>query len=339
MAIQRAGPAQGYTFEMTVRNASTSSAPWKGQRVILAGGSGFLGTALARHFVEGGAEVVILTRSPGPGTPEVREVGWDGRTSGAWAHELEGAALLVNLAGYSVNCRHTPKNRRRIVDSRVQSVEALGAALALAAAPPKVWVQASGVGCYGDTIKECDEGAPRGTDFLADVCRLWEEAFARATAQGVRGVVARLGMVLGPGGGAYPLLERLVRLGVGGAAGSGRQPVSWIHLVDVVKAIDFLAANSQSSGIYNITAPNLTDNAGLMVALRAVWHRPWIPPAPAFLVRLAAGLIGMESSLVLGGVRAVPRRLLAEGFSFRFPGLPEALGDLAGPRCAGESGG
>ena len=231
-------------------------------KVILAGGSGFVGTALARRLAGDGREVVILTRNPAehhaPGdTPgPVRAVAWDGRTVGAWTAELEGAGAVVNLTGRSVNCVHTPENRRLILESRLDSVRVLGTAAAAAKRPPAVWVQASAVGYYGPRGAEaCPEDAPPGGDFLASVCRRWEEAQAAACPAGVRPVVLRLGMVLGAEGGAFPLLARLARWGLGGAAGSGRQGMSWIHLDDVVALMARALGDDTLRGAYNATAP------------------------------------------------------------------------------------
>lgn len=306
------------------------------QKVILAGGSGFVGTALTRRLAAEGWEVVVLSRSPAEchvirdtvGT--VRAVGWDGRTAGAWAREVDGAAAVVNLAGRSVNCVHTPENRQQILESRLDAVRALAAALGAARRPPAVWVQASAVGYYGPRGADpCPEDAPPGGDFLASVCRRWEEAQVAGCPAAVRPVILRLGMVLGNSGGAFPLLARLARWGLGGAAGSGRQGMSWIHLDDVVALVVRALGDETMREVYNATAPEPVANAAFMRALRTAVRRPWSPPAPAFAIALAGRyLLGTDPSLVLDGQFAPPARLVAAGHAFRFPTLASALADL-----------
>lgn len=301
-------------------------------KVILAGGTGFIGTALARRWRERGAEVVVLTRSfPRRRGDGVREVRWDARTVGPWAAELSGATLLVNLTGASINCVHTPANRRLILATRLDAVRALGAALAACPAPPAAWVQSSATGYYGERADvRCDETAPPGDSFTAGVCRQWEAAFAAACPPTVRPVVLRIGVVLGRRGGAYPPLARLARWFLGGRAGSGRQGISWILLDDLEEI--FLRAGEAPAmrGAYNACAPEPASNAAFMRALRASLHRPWSPPAPAPLVALAARwLLRTDPTLALQGQFAVPARLLAAGFRFRTPRLAAALQALA----------
>lgn len=307
-------------------------------KVILAGGSGLLGRALALHMVSMGWEVVILTREPQKslaidclGAASIRLVYWDGVEIGPWATELEGAAALVNLVGRSIDCVFTLKNKEAIRESRLQSVVTLGRAAAKCHQPPAVWVQASAVGFYGiEGVTQCDEAAPSGTDFLADVCREWEAAFEAACPAQTRPVILRLGVVLDSQGGAYPTLARLTRFYLGGAAGSGLQGFSWIHYHDVRQAFQQAILHSEFTGIYNLCAPNAVTNATLMTALRRSLHRPWAPAAPALLIKIAATyLINTDPSLILGGRVCVPRRLLAQGFSFKFPEIEAALRDLA----------
>lgn len=305
------------------------------RKAVLAGGSGFLGSALARRLTDAGWEVVVLSRDRGetqrPGAPRTRTVHWDARTAGEWARELDGADALVNFTGRSVNCVHTPENRREILWSRLDSVRALGAALSGLRQRPPVWVQCSGVGYYGPRGPErCDESTPPGDDFLAGVCRDWEQAAAAACPAEVRPVVLRLGMVLGRDGGAFPLLARLARAGLGGRAGSGRQGMSWIHLDDAVALFFRAIEDAHLSGVYNACAPEPVANAAFMRELRTAVGRPWSPPAPGFAVRLAARLfLRTDPSLVLEGQFVVPVRLTAAGFRFRFPRVTEALADLA----------
>jgi uncharacterized protein (TIGR01777 family) len=301
------------------------------QRIVLAGGTGFLGAALARRFRERGCEVVVLTRAtPRRRGDGVREVQWDGRTAGDWAGELNGARAVINLAGATIDCVHTAENRRRILESRLDSVRALGAAVRACTTPPVVWVQASAVGIYGSTAARCAEDAPAGTDFLADVCRQWEAVFAAECPPAMRRVVLRVGVVLGRKGGAYPPLARVTKAFLGGATGNGRQGISWI-LLDDLEEIFLRAVNGETmSGTYNACAPEPASNAEFMRTLRDVLERPWAPPAPAFVIRLVAPLVmKTEPSLVLEGQYAEPARLVAEGFRFKAPRLVSALTTLA----------
>jgi uncharacterized protein (TIGR01777 family) len=298
-------------------------------KVILAGGSGFLGQALGRRLAADGWDVVVLSRQPRAGAP-FREVAWDAENAGAWTNELSGAAAVVNFAGRSINCVHTPANRRAILASRVNAVRALAQGWVRVANPPPVWVQCSATGYYGDAgDRVCTEAAPAGDDFLAEVCRHWEQAFAVAELPGVRRVVLRLGVVLDAEHGALPPLARLARRFLGGAAGNGRQFMSWVHRDDAITAFVAALTRADFTGTFNLCAPAPVTNAEFMRTLRSVLGRPWSPPAPAFAVRLMAGpLMGVDPALALHGQRAVPRRLQAAGFSFAHPELVAALRDL-----------
>lgn len=300
-------------------------------KVVLAGGSGFLGQALARRLAVDGWEIVVLSRQPRPDAP-FREVQWNAETGGAWAAELEGAAAVVNFAGRSIHCVHTLEHSREILESRVNAVRALGKGWARAKHPPPVWVQCSATGYYGNAgDRFCDESLPPGPGFLAEVCRRWEEAFAAVELEGVRRVVLRLGVVLDPSHGALPPLVKLVRRFAGGPAGSGRQFVSWVHRHDAIEAFAAALARADWSGVFNVCSPAPVSNAELMRELRRVLGRPWCPAAPEFAVRLLAGpLLGVDPNLALHGQRCTPQRLLAAGFSFGFPAIGAALRDLLG---------
>jgi uncharacterized protein (TIGR01777 family) len=311
-------------------------------KVILAGGSGFLGHALARAFSTTGWEVVVLTRDPdrvppADDLPSVRPVLWNGETGGAWASELDDAAAVVNLAGRSINCVHTLENSREILDSRLNSVKALTKGYARAKRPPPVWVQVSATGFYGNAgDRFCEESLPPGPGFLAEVCRQWEEAFAAADLPDVqRRVVLRLGPVLDSKTGPLPPLVKVTKLFLGGAAGTGRQFMSWIHRDDAVAA--FLAAVTQPemSGVYNLCAPGAVTNTEFMRSLRAAVGRPWSPPAPEFAIRfIAERYLNTDGNLALHGQRASAQKLLATGFKFQHAAVAGAirhlLGEMAG---------
>lgn len=299
------------------------------ERIVIAGGSGFLGQALAAHLRSKCREVVVLTRGGERTDGNVRYVNWDARNPGPWAAELEGAAAVVNLVGRTVDCRKTPENKRVILESRVNSVRALGEAMRGVAKRPAVWVQSATAHIYGDTGDEVlDDSSPIGTGFAPQVGTAWEAALAEHAPTEVRTVVLRISFVLGRDGGALKTLARLARLGLGGRVGSGRQWISWIHVADLNAIIERAIAEEAMRGVYVITAPEPVTNAQFMRELRRAVGRPWSPPAPALMVRAASWLMRTDPELALLGRRVVPTRLLREGFHFRHPQLPEALADL-----------
>jgi len=302
------------------------------KRVVIAGGSGYLGRRLARCLIERGDAVCILTRQPevsrraGDRWCELR---WDGRNTGDWVTALEGADVLINLTGKNVNSRPTRANRNEIMASRVDSVRVLGQALRMIVNPPEVWVQAGSLAIYGDAgDRVCDESAHVTEAWPANVCTAWEEALGEALLANTRWVTLRIGFVIGRGGGALPFLEKLARWGPGGRIGSGRQWISWAHEVDIDRV--FLRAIDEPAmcGVYHATGPEPVTNSELMRTLRAVLKRPWSPPVPAPAVYLGAWLVGSDPVIALTGRRCVPGRLSSEGFEFNHPRLDGALRDL-----------
>src|SRR5665213_631455 len=265
------------------------------KRIVLAGGSGFIGSALSKELLSRNFEVIVLTRSPVARMDGAIEAGWNGEHLGEWIKFLDGAEAVVNLAGRNINCPHTPENVRELAASRVNSVRALALAFEHVKSPPRVWVQAGAIGFYGDRGNFlCDETTPNGADQLAEICRDWENAFQAAKLPNARKVLLRIGFVLGRDGGALPVLEKLTRLFLGGAAGTGKQFISWIHLADLTRM--FLAGIEREnlSGAFNAVAPNPATNAEFMRELRRALHRPWSPPAPEFAVKLGARLMNSE---------------------------------------------
>jgi uncharacterized protein (TIGR01777 family) len=299
------------------------------QRIILAGGSSFIGQALAPMLIVRGYDVVVLGRGAPRALDGVTHLTWDGRTVGSWAQALDGARAVVNLAGKNIDCRHTPANRAEIIRSRVESVRVLGDAIGSCAKPPEAFVQASATGFYGDTgDRAVDESAPSGSDFMAEVCRQWEGAFDSLHLPGTRRVVLRIGFVLGRDGGALKVLETLTRLFLGSAVGTGRQFISWIHIADLCGAIIAAIEKPEFAGVLNATAPEPVTNSELMRELRHVLRRPWVPPVPTPFARAGAWLMGSEGDLALLSYRCLPRRLIGQKFEFRFPLIKAALEDL-----------
>ena len=265
------------------------------RRVVLAGGSGFLGQALAASFLAEGCEVHVLSRDPQAGAPASRDllgtvVPWDGTTIGPWTESLEDAAAVINLAGKNINCRPTKVNRLNIGLSRIFATQAVCEAVSQCRRPPRVVVQTSAVGIYGDCGDAiCDETTPAGGGFLGATCKEWERAFAENPTPGIRRVMLRLGVVLGRGGGAFPPLARLARWFLGGAAGSGRQYISWLHLSDAVR-IDRAAIDGDDfQGVYVAAAPQPVTNAEFMRALRRRCGGRGARPCRPWRYRSAAG--------------------------------------------------
>ncbi len=299
--------------------------------VVIAGGTGFIGRTLAPFFLAHGYEVIVLTRGPSR-EGVIRHVNWDGTSVGRWVAALEGARALVNLSGRSINCRHTPRRRRDIIASRVDSIRALSSGISKCTHPPEVFVQTGGIGIYGDSGAQlCDEAAAHGSDFVAQVCERWEAAFAEVNSPAMRKVLLRLGVVLGPGGGFLETLGRVTRLFLGGHVGDGRQFISWIHIKDLCRVILWAIERDEISGTFNAIAPHPVTNAELMRELRRALHRPWSPPVPVLAARVGAWLMGSDGSLALASQRCVPRRLLAAGFAFDFPTLHSALVNIYPP--------
>lgn len=297
------------------------------ERVVITGGTGFIGTALCRELLRRGREPVVLSRRPETARVPAgaRAVGWDGRTAAGWLAEADGALAIVNLAGAGIaDGRWTPERKRLILESRLRASAAVVEAVERAGRRPRVIVQGSAVGFYGDAgERRCDESDPPGEGFLAETAAAWEAATAHVEELGARRVVIRTSLVLGPGGGFLSRLAPLYRLGLGGPAGGGGQWMSWIHLDDEAAAIRFLVDRDDLSGPFNLAAPAPARNAEFARELGGVLGRPAFLRAPAFLMRLALG--EMAGELILAGQRAPGDRLAAAGFSFAHPSLREAL--------------
>lgn len=296
-------------------------------KIVIAGGSGFIGSTLSQFLIKNGFEVVILSRGKEKIINNVKFITWGGESLGSWINELENAKAVVNLAGRSINCLHTKENREEIIRSRENSIKALTLAFNKCKNPPKVWVQASATGYYGNTERNLlDEESPKGDDFLSDVCSVWEKTFIDASLRETRKVIFRIGVVLGEGGGALKPLTLLTKLFLGGAAGSGEQYISWISIEDLCQIIVTSIKDDKISGTYNATSPNPVTNSQLMKALRHAYNRPWVPGAPAFIVRLIAKFIlKTEPSLILKGNKVIPKRLMEYGFNWKNPDLDSAL--------------
>lgn len=310
----------------------------KALRVVLPGGSGQVGSILARHFHGKGDEVTVLSRHRYNAPWSVIE--WDGRTSGRWVAELERSDVCINLSGRSVNCRYNPENRRVIYDSRIQTTRLLNETIASLHEPPRVWINASTATIYRHALdRPMDEisgelggnepGAPDTWKFSIDVAKGWEQAFFSISTAQTRKVAIRSAMTFSPDrGGVFDVLLGLVRHGLGGTQGSGNQFVSWIHETDFVRAIDLLIEHEEFTGVVNLASPNPLPNREFMKALRQAWGTRIGMPAPAWMLEIGTFVLRSESELVLKSRRVVPARLLASGFKFQFPDWPAAAQDL-----------
>ena len=297
-------------------------------RIVIAGGSGFIGRALIELFTKAGDDVVVLSREGGKTPKGIRTMLWDGRTAGHWTRELEDAKAVVNLSGEPVACLWTVANRKKIIDSRVESTLAIGDAINKADKPPKVWLNTSAVGYYGNPgATQLTEEAGRGRDFLADVCFRWERAANNFETPETKRVILRMGQVLGQGGGILPPFVRQTEWFFGGRAGSGQQFVSWIHIRDLIRMARWTIENGKE-GIYNATGPLPVTNASFMLSLRKVVGRPYCPPIPFWLIKLATQFIHIEAELAITGQNVIPKRALDEGFKFDFLNVDTALQNL-----------
>ena len=299
---------------------------------MLAGGSGFIGRALAEELLRHNFEVVVLTRQRRERDDEaILNVEWDGEHVGEWIQHLDGAEAVVNLAGCSINCRHTPENLAEILASRTGPIRTIAAAIHHhLRVPPRLWLQAGAVGFYGNRQDEwCDETTGGGQGRLAEICRQWEDAFYSADVPKTRRILFRIGIVLGHDGGALPVMANYARWFLGGAAGDGRQYLSWIHLADLIQMFRLaLEYDNFFAGTYNAVAPHPATNSEFMRTLRRTLYRPWCPPVPAWAIKLSAGITQTEPSLVLEGCRCAPKRFLETGFEYKFPDLRGALKNI-----------
>jgi len=301
------------------------------KRVIITGGSGLIGQALAADLLKDGYEVIVLSRNAqrrGANLPSgMRFEQWDGTSAQGWGHLVEQGAAIVNLAGENIGERRWTETRKQaIIESRLRAGKAVSEAVAQARNKPGVVIQASAIGYYGAHTDEIlTEKSPPVDDFMSRICQQWEPATAPVEQAGVRRVVVRSGVVLSRRGGAFPRMIMPFNFFAGGPLGSGKQWISWIHVRDEVAGLRFLIDNPNASGVYNLTSPYPLKNVDFERAIGGVMRRPAIIPTPAFAIRL---LFGEMAITVLEGQRVVPERLEKEGFVFHFPRIEEALRDL-----------
>jgi uncharacterized protein (TIGR01777 family) len=307
-------------------------------KIVIPGGSGQVGTFLCRAFMAAGHTPIVLSRSPSNAPWQVMP--WDGKSLGAWTEQIEGADCVINLAGKSVNCRYHDTNRRQIMDSRIDSTRVVGQAIANARRPPPLWLQASTATIYADRydaphdeptgyLGGDEPDVPDTWNFSIDVAKSWEAEAVAAATPATRQVLMRSAITLSPDpGGVFSVLLGLVRWGLGGRSGHGRQYVSWIHDRDFIRSIYWLIEHEEHSGPVNLAAPHPLPNAEFMRQLRAAWGRRIGLPAPKPLLEVGTFFMRSESELVLKSRRVVPSRLLESGFEFEFSQWEQAAEDL-----------
>lgn len=295
-------------------------------KIIIAAGTGFLGKNLEQYFTAKGHQVYILTRNP----KRRNEFHWDANTLGEWKNLLENADVLINLAGKSVDCRYTLKNKQEIYDSRINSTKVLQQAVDECRSKPKVWMNAGSATIYihSETHLNTEENGIIGDDFSMNICKSWEQEFFKTTTEDVRKVALRTSIVLGNNGGAFPKLKTLTKFGLGGKQGRGNQKVSWIHIHDFCKAVEYVIDHHDLSGPVNVTAPDPLSNEKFMAALRREMNIPFGLNAPAWQLEIASVVLRTETELLLKSRNVYPDKLLKNGFEFTYPKLATTLQDL-----------
>lgn len=300
--------------------------------IVIFGANGFLGRYLSRHFARQGKEVVAVARSREGWSGDGMFLEWDGKSPGPWTLALEGAEAVINLAGRSVNCRYHAENRREILESRVESTQMIGRAIAASKAPPKTWLNAGTATWYRHAEDKPQDdwlGEP-GEGFSCEVARAWEEAFFSAMVPPeTRKVALRIGMVLGnEQDTVFDVLWKLTRCGLGGAMGGGKQRVSWIHMEDFLRAVEFVIGDPFLDGTLNVTAPDFPPNREWMKIFRDAVGMPLGLPASRWMLEIGARLMNSETELVLKSRWAEPLRLRDAGFRWRWARAADAVADL-----------
>jgi len=309
-------------------------------KIVLPGGSGQVGRVLARAFVAAGHQVVVLSRNAAASGSPARVVAWDAKSLGPWATEIDGADVVINLAGRSVDCRYHAANRALMMNSRIDSTRVVGEAIAQAKRPPRVWLQASTATIYRHALDGPQDditgqlggnepGAPEKWNFSISIAKKWEETLFAAPTPNTRRVAMRSAMTMSPDrGGIFDVLLLLTRLGLGGTAASGRQMISWVHEADFIAAVNLLIQRDDLDGPINICSPNPLPNRDFMAALRRAWGVPFGLPAFQWQLEVGAFFMRTESELILKSRWVVPTRLLQAGFQFQHPQWPEAAREL-----------
>jgi len=290
------------------------------KKVVIAGGTGFIGSYLTKRFQQSGYHVLIVSRRP---------------DHVSWKHvdlteSFEGAEMVINLAGKSINCRHTEANKKAILDSRVNTTIWIGNAILACKNPPRLWINGSACGIYKPSVEHAmsEDETELGSDFLAEVVRKWEKVFFGFQLHETRKAALRTSVVLGKNGGALLPLAWLTRFGLGGKQAEGTQMFSWIHVEDYFRVLLFISENKSMEGIINCTSPDPVNNTLFMTVIRSTLRIPFGIPAPRFAINIGARIMGTEPSLILNSSFVIPKRLLDSGFKFIYSKVEQALADL-----------
>jgi len=299
-------------------------------KIVIAGGTGFLGRSIIEFLSrKHDVEITVLTRDNSKKANDISYVHWDGQTAGDWVKEIDGSIAVINLAGKSVNCRYTAKNKNEIISSRINATLAIGKAILRSMHPPAVWINAGSAAIFGDGGDEIkNENSLPGNGFSAEVCKLWEKAFFSVPTPHTRKVLLRIGLVFQKDKGLLLPFANLVKAGFGGSIGTGRQYISWIHETDFVNVVYAALINETYQGVVHCSGPYPVTNKYFMTALRRSLNRPFGLPNPALPVKLGAFFIGTEAVLVLTGRRVVSKILEENKFEFHYPQIEAALEDL-----------
>lgn len=295
------------------------------KNIVIAGGSGFLGEILKNHFKKEKYEVYILTRNP----KHKNDIYWNGKEIDTWTNHLENADAIINLAGKSVDCRYTKKNKKAIYDSRVESTKVLGLAINKCENPPKFWINSSTATIYDNSFERIntEDNGIIGDDFSMNIAKSWELAFNEINTPKTKKIILRTSIVLGKKGGAIIPLKKITKLFLGGKQASGKQKVSWIHEEDFANAIQFFIDNKKQ-GVFNLCVPKPTDNKTLMKSLRKALNIHFGIPQPKWLIKAGAFLINTEPELVTKSRNVYPEKLLNNGFKFKYTNIENALKDI-----------
>lgn len=296
-------------------------------KVILAGGSGFIGDIFSSHFIDKGDEVIILSRNPKPNKNGAKSIFWDGITLGDWVSELNHSDTLINLTGKSVNCRYTDENKALILSSRVNATNILGEALKKIDHPPKLWINCASATIYrhAEDRPQDEDTGEEGTGFSVDVCRKWEQTFHVNQVQGVRQIVLRIAIALGSNGGVLPYYLNLAKFGLGGQQGNGKQYFSWIHEDDLKGIVDFVISHQDIEGTLNVSSPHPVKNKQLMKSFRKVAGAPFGLPASKWMLAIGTWALRTETELILKSRWVIPARLIALGYIFKVPLIDQAI--------------
>ncbi len=300
------------------------------KKLIIVGGTGFLGQELIKHFQNAFDEIIILSRSKNKIDKNIKYLNWDAKTFGDWCDELEGANAVINLCGKSVDCRYTEKNKAMIFSSRLESTQIIGKAIQKCKVPPKLWINGASATIYkqSETEPMTESAGEIGTGFSIDVCKAWEKVFNDFQLPDTRKVNMRISMVFGKTGGVFPALMNVVKKGIGGTMGKGTQQVSWVYIDDFCNIVKWIIDTETVKGVYNSVAPNPVKNKLLMQLLRKKAGIKFGLPASAWMLEIGAFFMRTETELILKSRYSFPEKALNEGFKFKYKTIEECLNNL-----------